>query len=498
MTLDRHLRIVLAIAIMVGLLLMLVALMMLTESALEIWHRFRSAPRWVVALWTGGIGTLTLATTWAVWRLLFPRKQQAEEAQVLSAESLQERITQSEQLGIDVHSARHELAVLAERKAAGDFRIALFGEISTGKSAVIRALLPEVDDIVVSARGGSTREISDYLWTSSAGDRLIISDVPGLNEVGAKLDKAATDEALRAHAVVFVCDNDLTREQFNAVTALRALHRPMIVALNKIDRLSPDELTQLHGSLKKRLQQSAGDNDDTVELVSISAEPTETIVRLLADGREEQTTQTHPPRIDKLSDALQRMMDRDPVMLEELRDASVFVLAKRQLDSAETQYREKRGQELVTEYTRKAIVGALAAVAPGTDVLIQGYLGANFVRELCELYGVNARDIDVQQFLKLSQLHIGKAMPLLLAIGGNALKAFPGVGTVAGGLMHAVAYGLIFDALGDSLIRTLGESGRLRPAPAASLFRKQLSENLENRTARVARIAWDARRKNSD
>ena len=134
-------------------------------------------------------------------------------------------------------SARHELAVLAERKAAGDFRIALFGEISTGKSAVIRALLPQADDIVVSARGGSTREITDYLWTSPAGDRLIISDVPGLNEAGGNLDKAATDEALRAHAVVYVCDNDLTREQYAAVAALRELQRPMIVALNKVDRL---------------------------------------------------------------------------------------------------------------------------------------------------------------------------------------------------------------------------------------------------------------------
>ncbi len=74
------------------------------------------------------------------------------------------------------------MRVLAERKAAGDFRIALFGEISTGKSAVIRALLPQADDIGISARGGSTREITDYLWTSTAGDRLIISDVPGLNE----------------------------------------------------------------------------------------------------------------------------------------------------------------------------------------------------------------------------------------------------------------------------------------------------------------------------
>ncbi|MDH3646264.1 MAG: 50S ribosome-binding GTPase [Gammaproteobacteria bacterium] len=498
MTLDRHLRIVLAIAIMVGLVLMLVALLMLTESALEVWHRFRAAPRWVTALWLGGIGTLTLATGWAVWRLLFPRKRPVAEPEVLTEESLHKRIGQSEQLGIDVHSARRELSQLAERKATGDFRIAMFGEISTGKSAAIKALLPQVDDIEVSARGGSTREITDYLWTSTAGDRLIVSDVPGINEADGRLDKQARDEAMRAHAVVFICDNDLTREQFTSVGALRELKKPLIVALNKIDRLSGAELNQVQTSLRRRIEQLNAEKEDTIEFVSISAAPIEMMVRLSPDGTEEKTTEAGIPRIDALTDALQTMMDRDPVMMEELRDASVFVLARRKLDAAETEYRSERAQELVVNYTRKAIVGALAAVAPGTDVLIQGYLGANLVRELCELYDVSARDIDIQQFLKLSQMHIGKAMPILLAVGGNALKAFPGAGTVAGGLMHAVAYGLIFDALGGSLSKTLKETGRLRPAPTASLFRKQLSEDLEKRTARVAKLAWDARRKNND
>ncbi len=497
MTLDRHLRIVLAIAIVIGLVLLLVAMLMLTESALEVWHRLRSAPRWVMALWLGVIGFLTLGTGWAVWRLLFPKKGSLAAApEALTEEALAERIERAGELGVDVDGARRELALLAERRAAGDFRIALFGEISTGKSAVIRALLPGADDIDVSARGGSTGEVTDYRWVSPAGDRLIVTDVPGLHEAGGQLDALARDEALRAHGVVFVCDNDLTRGQYDAVRALRDVERPMIVALNKVDRFSDEVRAQLLHSLRKRIATAGGDDD--VELVAISAAPMEPVIRRLPDGSEEKTLRPMTPWVDELADALQRMMDRDPVLMEELRDASVFVLARRQLDSAEAGFREQRSEELVRGYTRKAMVGALAAVAPGTDVLIQGYLGANFVRELCELYGVSARDIDVQQFLKLSQTHIGKAMPLLMAIGGNALKAFPGAGTVAGGLMHAVAYGLIFDALGRSLTRTLNETGRLRPAPAASLFRKHLSENLEKRTARMAKLAWDARRKNAD
>ena len=188
------------------------------------------------------------------------------------------------------------------------------------------------------------------------------------------------------------------------------------------------------------------------------------------------------------------MVDRDGALLEELRDAAVFVLVERRLDAALEAYRAEKAQKIVAGYTSKAVIGALAAVAPGTDVLIQGYLGANMVRELCDLYEVPARDIDVKRCLQLGQDQVGRAMPVVLAIAGNGLKAFPGAGTIAGGLLHAVAYGLIFDALGRTLTATLGESGRLRPALAADRLRKALNETLERRTLDIAKLALTARR----
>lgn len=80
-------------------------------------------------------------------------------------------------------------------------------------------------------------------------------------------------------------------------------------------------------------------------------------------------------------------------------------------------------------------------------------------------------------------------MPLSLAVAGNALKAFPGLGTVAGGLVHAVAYGLIFDALGRSLILTLNKHGKLLPDIAVKEFEESISEHIEAGVLRVARLA---------
>ena len=82
-------------------------------------------------------------------------------------------------------------------------------------------------------------------------------------------------------------------------------------------------------------------------------------------------------------------------------------------------------------------------------------------------------------------------MPLSLAVAGNGLKAFPGIGTVAGGLVHAVAYGLIFDALGRSLVQTLAKHGKLLPEEAAREFEEGISEHIEAGVRRVARMALE-------
>ena len=85
-------------------------------------------------------------------------------------------------------------------------------------------------------RGGTTREVTYYNWSSSAGDRLILADLPGLNEADGSLDRQARDEALRAHVIIYVCEGDLTRDQYEALRTLVDLGSPVIVALNKIDR----------------------------------------------------------------------------------------------------------------------------------------------------------------------------------------------------------------------------------------------------------------------
>jgi len=189
--------------------------------------------------------------------------------------------------------------------------------------------------------------------------------------------------------------------------------------------------------------------------------------------------------------AINRLLATDGASLDVRRERAVFRIAAARLAEAEREYRAQQSEQIIRNSTRKAIVGAMAAISPGTDILIQGYIGTTMTRELCKLYGAVPRDLDIEEFLSLSQSRVGRALPLTLAVAGNGLKAFPGLGTVAGGAVHAVAYGLIFDALGRSLVQTLSRHGTFVPEVAAREFEDGMSEHLEAGVRRVAKMALD-------
>jgi len=123
---------------------------------------------------------------------------------------------------------------------------------------------------------------------------------------------------------------------------------------------------------------------------------------------------------------LQNLIDSKAKWLESLRDSAVFVLVNQKLDKAETEHKKQAAEKIVKTYTKRAVLGAMAAVAPGSDLLIQGYLGKQMVNEISGVYNIDAKSVDIQSFLELVEQHMRKALPVVLAIAGNGLKAFPG------------------------------------------------------------------------
>jgi small GTP-binding protein len=471
---------VFAVLLLVAMLALFLALVA-TDTALSVWQRLAEAPLWLQFSYVLLLLAVSTATTAVAWRWLRPAKKTSRKSSTrpVSSESLQDDLLHSAQEGVDVTEALAEIQEQRRRKQDTEVHIAVFGEVSTGKSSLVNALLPQAN-VESDPRAGTTVDIRHYRWAAESGDVILITDLPGFN---LEADSATLEEARRAHLVVFLCDADLTRSQAEQFKALKTLGKPMLMAVNKMDRYNESEAATVLAQISEKSGLPAED------IVSIQTGGRQEVVRLLSDGSEQTETRSRPSDVGQLKKAIQRHLDENLELMEALRDTAVLLLASEKLTAAKDQHRESQAQELVSKYSRRAVVGAMAAVAPGSDLVIQGVLATRLVQELCHLYDVSVKEVQIESFIKLAGGKLRNMSAITMAIAGNAMKAFPGVGTLSGGLLHAVAYGLIFDSLGRAAAQTLASRGELRPYPAAEAFEDLLRENLESGAGRFAKLA---------
>ena len=491
---SSKLRKLMALAIIIITMLLLLFVFSATRSALDVWDRLQQLPEALFYTYSALIIAGLLFSFYLVYKLLRPSsalfiKQEQEE---ISQEAVLKEITHAEESGMETRSIRREIEYLEERKATGKVYVALFGDVSTGKSSIIKALLPDAK-VDINVQGGSTQDIHQYTWQSTSGDELVLTDLPGRSEAEGSLDLMAQEEAIRAQIVVYVTDSDLSRSQFNDVLELQSFGKPLIIAVNKSDRFNDEEKDLIQTRFTENFSNNNA-NSSAMKIVFVQSGGEEEVLKIYPDGQEEKIQRERKADVATLAESLQTEIDTQTELLESLRDASVFVLVKQKLDKAKDQFRQEKAESIIKSSTRKAVLGALAAVSPGSDLVIQGVLGTQMVKGLCALYDVPVRQLDIDKLLDFSGGQMKKSTPLLLAVAGNGMKAFPGIGTVTGGLTHAVAYGLIFDALGHAVNKTLQQRGKLQPAPAAITFKEMLSEDLESRAKLFAKLVFDKKR----
>jgi len=147
MKLDRFIRIVVALLILLIFIVVIGATLFLTESALNVWDRLVEGPKTLLYGYIAVMVALGIAAIWLIWRLVIrrkirPKKQKAARGK-LTQEDIRQRLSEAEASGVDVSAAQTELKELASRQATGAVHLCFFGEISTGKSSLIKALVPD-------------------------------------------------------------------------------------------------------------------------------------------------------------------------------------------------------------------------------------------------------------------------------------------------------------------------------------------------------------------
>lgn len=288
-------------------------------------------------------------------------------------------------------------------------RIAAFGLVSRGKSAVLNALLGS-KILQTGPLNGVTQWPRSVRW--QAGGKVIVEliDTPGLDEIqGESRAQMARDVVRQADLILFVVSGDITRTEYQALLELRQAQKPLILVFNKID-LYPDTD---RAAIYKNLQQLGAGNPQAKpllpdEIVMIAAEPAPMEVRVeWPDGQVSYEWETPPPQVDELKQTILNILNREGRSLLALnaliqaRDAEAAI-AQKTID-----IRQQEAEDIIWQYTKyKALAVALNPIA-FFDILGGTVADLALIRSLARLYGLPMTSYEAGKILKTILMSCG-------------------------------------------------------------------------------------------
>ena len=313
-----------------------------------------------------------------------------------------------EQLRRDVE----QLIDMEQKLLGGRVEIVIFGEISTGKSALINALVGEAV-AEVDVQGGWTKEVWHIDWSADgyvvpglAQSQVVLIDTPGINEVGgAARGEMARESAARADLILFVTDSDLNETEYAALLNLATCNKPIILVFNKIDLYSPAQRERLLEVLRDdRLREILPREN----VVMTSADPREVEYVIQApDGSERSEWRAPQPRVDDLKVRILEVLENDGLALLALNAAMYAADKADRIASLRVRLRARRADQTIWSYAAlKSIAVALNPI-PAADVLGGSVVDASMVVTLAHIYG-----------LEMSLAHAKKLVTSILQAAG--------------------------------------------------------------------------------
>lgn len=371
-----------------------------------------------------------------------------------------------------IAQARDLLKANLTKLDKGLIRIAVFGLVSRGKSAVLNALLGQ-NVLETGPIHGVTQYPRSVMWAQSEDSHLRVEaiDTPGLDEVGGfERSQMARDVARQADLILFVVAGDITQTEYRALCELWDTHKPLILVFNKID-LYPDRDRQ---AIYRQLQSLGG----TIplrpdEIVRVAAAPMPLMVRQeWQDGRVTEELETPSPNVEELRQVLMKILSQEGQSLLALnalvqaRDAQTSIAHKT------LELRDREAQELIWQFARyKGIAVGINPVAV-LDIMGGAIADLVLIRSLAQLYNLPMTSHEASKLWKTilfssggllfgelgSSFIFGLGKSASAAIGG--LPGFIGAGAAQGAIAGYGAY-LVGQAAQAYLQRgcTWGESG---------------------------------------
>lgn len=342
-----------------------------------------------------------------------------------------------------------QLHAMASKLESGRVEIVVFGEISTGKSALINAV---VGDAVakVNVRGGWTKDVWHLAWEGSgycvpgfADSQVVLIDTPGLNEVdGTQRAEIAREAASRADLVLFVTDSDLNDSEYSALVELAASHKPILLVLNKCDLYPPEELEELLRLFRSSRLLGVVEPEN---IICTKADPRQVeYVIEAANGTSRSEWRKPEPDVAELRTRILEVLEADGKALVALNGAMYAADKSDRMGVLRVRMRNDRATTTIWSY---AVTKSLAvALNPGAvlDVLGGSALDAAMVVTLGKVYGIqitttNARQLVTSILKAAGWVMLGEAVVSYVSsffkgvtFGGSTLLSALPQGTAAG------------------------------------------------------------------
>lgn len=269
-------------------------------------------------------------------------------------------------------------------------KIAAFGLVSRGKSAVLNALLGE-KILQTGPLNGVTQYPRSVRWNPGGKVQVELIDTPGLDEIeGESRAQMARDVTRQADLILFVVSGDITRTEYQALLELRQAQKPLILVFNKIDLYPDTDQTAIY----KNLQQLGAGHPQRKplkpdEIVMIAAEPSPLEVRVeFPDGRVDYEWETPAPQVDELKQTILNILNREGRSLLALNALIQAKYAEEIIAQKTIDLRDRQAEDLIWQYTKyKALAVGLNPIA-FLDILGGTLADLALIRSLAKLYSL--------------------------------------------------------------------------------------------------------------
>lgn len=286
-----------------------------------------------------------------------------------------------------------QLDEMFEKITRGRVEIVIFGEISTGKSALINALIGK-NVAEVDVQGGWTQKTWGTTW-DGVGYRLpglessevILIDTPGINEVGGA-DRADLAEvtARRSDLILFVTDSDLNDTEYAALVELAAVQKPIILVFNKIDLYPPADRNALAEILKQRLDGLIPEK----HFVMTTADPRkiETVVEQ-PNGRTQTEWRKPNPDVGELKSLILETLEREGLGLIALNAAMYAADKSDRIAVIRVEMRNRKADQVIWTMAATKAITVAANPFPFVDIAGGFAVDALMIVTLSRIYGLS-------------------------------------------------------------------------------------------------------------